>query len=851
MPTFNTITPYYTSITVICMVALLILCILVHENARMPQPDKRLFYLTYLVIAAAAIAEYIGVFLNGKQEYPAVYLRIAKCLDYTLTPMAGAMFIEQLKMRNIWRRIIFYSLTLNTVFQIISIFSGWSVRIDEYHIYSEGPLYWIYVLIYVIITVLTILQFILYGKQYKNQNRASLFLMLVFVFLGIGLQEILGGDVRTAYLGLTISSALLFIHCAEFTQLEADEKLLEQKMKLRETQALKDAMEAAEEASRAKSDFLANMSHEFRTPINAVLGMNEMIQRESTDETILAYSSNIKSAGNTLLGLINDVLDFSQIEEGKLEITPAEYDISSMLNDLVNMTHIRTEDKGLTLYLDFDKNLPRYLYGDETRIRQIFTNILSNAVKYTEAGSVTFSIDFERTVDDPESVLLRVSVQDTGIGIREEDMEKIFAKFERLEKTKNHSTEGTGLGLSITKRLLEMMGSKLQANSTYGKGSEFFFVLRQKVVRWEPLGEYKSTWLFKTEKKKKQGPFTAEKASILLIDDNPLNLAVFKSLLKRIGSDVETALSGDEGLALTRTKQFDLIYLDHMMPEKDGIETLEELRSESTNPNLHTPVICLTANAVKGAREEYLAAGFDEYMSKPIETDRLEESLLRFLPKSKIKYLPAEYKEPEETPEEKNDDAILELLPPNCGINIETGIKNSGSVHSYLQLLNIFYDSIDRTYDELDRLYEDRDMKNYTIKVHALKSSARIIGAIDFGEAGQALEDAGKRDDVAFINAHHPSFMSTYESFRPLLAKLFPEEGEDEESKPEVDLTLLHALYEDLSDAAEDMDCDKLEELLKQMESMRFPEEEKERAAALKEAIMQYDYDKVLKLVTS
>ena len=406
----------------------------------------------------------------------------------------------------------------------------------------------------------------------------------------------------------------------------------------RERDKLIDMSERALAASEAKSSFLSNMSHEIRTPINAVLGMNEMILRECEDSNILMYAENIRTSGNTLLGLINDILDFSKIEAGKMEIIVVDYDISSVINDLVNMIKTRAEDKGLTLVLDMDTKLPKLLHGDEVRIKQIITNILTNAVKYTEKGTVTFGIGFEKLPDDPDSIILDVYVKDTGIGIKKDDMRKLFSEFERIEEKRNRNVEGTGLGMNITKRLLEMMGSSLKAESIYELGSKFSFRLKQGVVKWEELGDYEAAYkasLGRHERYKET--FTAPDAEVLVVDDTPMNITVFKNLLKKTKVKIDTAESGDDGLRMSYDKKYDIIFLDHMMPKKDGIQTLHELRSRPKDPNIKTPVVCLTANAISGAREQYLAEGFDDYLTKPIDPTRLEEMLVHYLPPDKVR----------------------------------------------------------------------------------------------------------------------------------------------------------------------------------------------------------------------
>ena len=618
--------------------------------------------------------------------------------------------------------------------------------------------------------------------------------------------------------------------------------------KTRLAQELNQKAESAALASKAKSAFLSNMSHEIRTPINAVLGMNEMILRESREPNVIEYSENIRTAGNTLLGIINDILDFSKIEAGKLEIIPVDYDLSSMLNDLVNMIHTRADAKGLTLLLDFDQETPRLLFGDEVRVKQVITNILTNAVKYTEKGSVTLKVGFERIPAAPEEVLLTVSVKDTGIGIKSEDMNKLFSKFERIEEKRNRNVEGTGLGMTITLNLLEKMGSALQVKSTYGAGSTFSFKLRQRVVKWEPLGDYKESYqaLLKGHKKYRE-KFTAPEALVLMVDDNPMNLTVFKSLIKQTRVQVDTANDGDEGLLLAQEKKYDIIFLDHMMPNKDGIETLQELKGQTGGPNLTTPVICLTANAVSGAREQYIEAGFNDYLTKPIDTTKLEDMLLTYLPAEKLR----EAGEEDMAAQENMD--IPESLAPLKGaawLDLSAGIKNSGSAEAYLPLLRIFYDSIDEMEHAIEGFYADRNLKDYTIKVHALKSSARIIGAKDFGEEAQLLENAGKAGNMDYIRAHHEKFIETYRGFKAPLAAVFAAaQLMDDTDKPEADMELMASVYEEMQAAAEDMDCDRLEDILTEMDEYRIPAADAELYKKIRQAVEHYDYETILSLL--
>ena len=404
------------------------------------------------------------------------------------------------------------------------------------------------------------------------------------------------------------------------------------------TQQLIELKEDAERANEAKSSFLARMSHEIRTPINAVLGMNEMILRETESSSVREYATNIHSAGKVLLSIINDILDLSKIESSKMEITETDYNVGNLLLDIENMISLRAEEKNLNFKIETDSNMPKMLRGDETRIKQCITNLLTNSVKYTKEGSVTLQIDFVDNKDD--TINLWVSVSDTGIGIKEDELYMLFDPFTRLDLKKNKNIEGTGLGLSITKRLLEMMGGNLTVESIYGKGSTFSFVVPQKIAGKELLGDYKKTandeLLSDAEVRK---PFVAPNAQILAVDDTRVNITVVKGLLKRLKVQFDSALSGQECLDKVKNKHYDIILLDHMMPEMDGIETLHNMQQMEEYQKGKPIVIALTANAIVGAKEEYLQEGFVDYLSKPIDSIQLEEMIHKYLPEELIEYI--------------------------------------------------------------------------------------------------------------------------------------------------------------------------------------------------------------------
>ncbi len=402
------------------------------------------------------------------------------------------------------------------------------------------------------------------------------------------------------------------------------------------TRQLISLKEEAERANAAKSIFLAHMSHEIRTPINAVLGMNEMILRENCSDTIKDYARNIQNAGKILLSIINDILDLSKIESGQMEIVEKDYHLGKMLIDIENMVTMRAEENSLALHIQANPMLPEALHGDEQRIKQCIINFLTNSLKYTREGQVTLQVDF--TDKDKDTIDLRITVTDTGIGIEEDKLAILFEPFVRLDRSKNEHIEGTGLGLSITKKLIDRMEGRLSVESVYGRGSVFSFTLPQKVAGPDLLGDYKEKLRRVAERESAREEFTAPGARILAVDDNRVNITVARGLLRRLKVQFDSATSGQECLDKFAKNDYDIILLDHMMPVMDGVQTLHRMQEAERFRQNAPAVIAMTANAVIGAREKYLEEGFTDYLSKPIDHKSLEEMIRAYLPEEMIRY---------------------------------------------------------------------------------------------------------------------------------------------------------------------------------------------------------------------
>lgn len=622
------------------------------------------------------------------------------------------------------------------------------------------------------------------------------------------------------------------------------DSIVEEKNKLlvEVTQKAKHAQREAEIANHSKSNFLANMSHEIRTPINTVLGMDEMILRETREDNTRSLAQDIRTSTESLLEIVNEILDFSRIESGKMELMADDYELCDVLHDTVTVFGLRAKEKGLYLHIHVDEKLPAMYRGDSLRLRQIINNIMSNAIKYTGEGGINFSVTGHQEED---SEVLHFEIEDTGAGIREEDLHRLFEAFERIDEKTNRNIEGTGLGMAITANLLHMMDSNLQVRSVYGQGSTFYFDLKQRVKDWTPIGHFQVKDKKNADNSKEQHfTFLAPNVHVLLVDDNAMNRKVFCKLLKHTQIQIDEVDNGFTCLEMVKKRHYDIIFLDHMMPELDGVETFSYMQSMQENRCKDTPVIVLTANAIIGAKEQYMQIGFTDYLSKPIDSHRLENLIVEQLALHNIHVEPIELSgNNSEVYGEKNHEALQEL-PQVEGFDWEYGLLHFLNAQMLWESVEDFYNGCESAVAELDLLYQDisgpKGIDAYRIKVHALKSNLALIGAMQASALARILEYAARDGKEERLRHLHGVLMEEVEACRQNLSVHM----QPLEKKPNMtDRAWILGMLSMLCADAENLDYDGIDQIMQMLEGYAYEETLQVRIDQLAASVRNLDLD--------
>ena len=621
----------------------------------------------------------------------------------------------------------------------------------------------------------------------------------------------------------------------------------------------------AKSAGKAKTDFLANMSHEIRTPMNAICGMSDLLlQTKLTDEQ-LDYVSTIKLSSDNLLSIINDILDFSKIEAGKMELVPQSYNLLSPLYSLQNTIDVRIGERPLDFKISIKRDMPTELYGDEVRVQQVILNLLTNAVKYSNQGHIELIVDYEKLEND--EIMLKATVKDQGIGIKKEDMPKLFEAFSQVDMERNHRIEGTGIGLTITERLVRSMGGSITLESEYGVGTTFYVSMRQKVEDFNSVIDTESTDDFVVishsnilkgfvSGKKKIAKFIAPDAKVLVVDDNEANLKVAKGLMGQYKLSVRTCTSGKAALDILETdKSFDILFIDHMMPEMDGVELTKILRSSNDDYLKYVPIIALTANAIKGVSEMFLANGFTEYLSKPIDTERLGEVLNKWIPENKKE----EAMEEEESVADKNqavdenEENLLNMLRQIENVDYDKAMTLCGkSEDILLSVIEVYVKSYSQIKERIDSTYAKEDLKNYAIEVHGVKSSSRSIGNDVLGEMAYRLEIEAKDGNIAYVKENHSEFVMKYEQFVGKLKEIVDKlKTEEKIEKVKFSKEEMLSMINECISLYDEFETTKAEEVLKKLQCAECDENIMNLINDAIDSAELFDFDEVTKILTN
>ncbi|MCR4891438.1 MAG: response regulator [Lachnospiraceae bacterium] len=748
---------------------------------RFSSRNNRIFRIFLYVSALTGIMDIATSYTISYSQSVPDYLNIVLLIIYQISAFMasylGMLFIfscigldSKLHRHIDYAVFLFYGIVIlvNTQINLVFTFRN--------HEYIKGPMFQLshYISLFFVLQAGVVL--LKYRKRFTSQQFIMNAFYVIIPLSAAFIQVHDNYNLMTFFAGSVASLFMVFsLETMDYQVLQ--ETLGELRIALHEVEKAK---EGEMQANRAKSEFLARMSHEIRTPINGILGMNSMILKESRNPDVYDYASNIYSAGQGLLSLINDILDISKIESGKMEINTAPYRLRSVVNDCYHMVALRAKDKGLYLKTKVSPDLPSVLLGDEVRIRQIIVNLLNNAIKYTQEGGVTFTVSGRREEREGQDILsLIVSVSDTGIGIHEEDQEKIFKEFRRVDVEKNKNIEGSGLGLRITAQLVELMFGTISVESAYGNGSTFTVTVPQRIKNVEKVGEVDPIQMGRKETfSLGKRCLIAPSLKLLVVDDVALNLKVVAGFLKHSLARIDMVRSGEECLKKVVEEKYHIIFLDHMMPEMDGVETYWKMRTLKDSKNLETPVIMMTANAIIGAREEYLRLGFQDYLSKPVVEDELIGMIAKYVDPALISWvensskrgkndirkdtssdkasMPAEKKSAKKSDIEGGEEE--EWFSRLDFLDTENALLYCDHNKEFYHELLSAYMTEDRS-QAMQGLFEREDWKNYGIQAHSAKSTARIIGATEVSEMAKDLEMAAKSGDIKTIKQEHDGFV--------------------------------------------------------------------------------------------
>lgn len=696
--------------------------------------------------------------------------------------------------------------------------------------YSFGPAAFTIYIGVAFYLLLIIWNLIKYWEDIPNKKRLAMFIVIISEVV-VGIYQIF---VPTALISCL---AIVLLNLGIYLTTENPDAIL--------VEMLEKETKRADIANQAKTDFLARMSHEIRTPIHAILGMNEMILRETEDDDIREYAKDVENAANSLLSIINDILDITKIEAGKITIIPVEYDFFNMLNDIFNMIQFRAEEKSLEFKMDIDETIPNIMMGDDIRIRQVLINLLNNAIKYTFNGKVSLKIS-KVLCEEDDMVALLFEVKDTGIGIKEEDIEKLYVPFQRIEEERNRKIEGTGSGMNISMQLLALMDSSLIVESVYGEGSTFSFVLKQKIIDERPIENIETRIREQDKKYVDKGDFQAPNATVLVVDDNAVNRKVMKSLLKKTKICVDVAEDGYTCLEMIKKKHYDIIFLDHMMLGLDGIQTLHRMKQMNDSMCKEVPVIALTANAVVGAKEMYLKEGFDAFLSKPISIDKLEKLIFALLPKHLV--VSAEATEEIEQLRDIESDVTqkIEGLPDVEGIDWKQALLYLRDEKLLKETARNFYYAneteaihLEECYDALEK--DENAMNEYRIRVHGMKGLAALIAANELRDKAKKLEFAARDEDIDTIRSLTEEFLTDWRSYREKLSVLVTDEQTQEEKKNIADVSNVLALLTKLCDASAYMNIDMMDATIDELKSYQYTETVQKLIDELHTAVINLD----------